>query len=416
MRRLPVYQYSDVISGNLVDLLSSFLIDIKQTVLLNGQTSEWWNVTAGSILGPLLFLIYISNLSGDLSFKGKLFADDASPFSVTHDVTSSANELNNNLKKISDWAFQWEIIFNPGPSKHAQEVIFIRKLKNISHPPLVFNNANVSSWKSQKHLGVLLDSKLTFEEHYKAELNKTSRIIWLLRKLQSLLLRAALITIYKAFVRSHLDYDYVFYDQTFNASFHEKLESIQYNACLALTGAIRGTSKEKIYQELGLESLQIRRWYRKLCLFYKIYKYKFPSYLYSIIPTTNTYHTFRNSDKISYFKTKHNCFKNSFFSSVIIEWNKLDPSLRRCDSYNVFRNNILKFIRLSSNLFFNCYNPIGIKYITQIPLGLSHLREHKFKHSFQDTLNPICSCGNDVESATHFFLHCPMYSNERYTV
>ena len=272
MRRLPVYQYSDVISGNLVDLLSSFLTDIKQTVLLNGQTSEWWNVTAGSILGPLLFLIYISNLSGDLSFKGKLFADDASPFSVTHDVTSSANELNNNLKKISDWAFQWEIIFNPGPSKHAQEVIFIRKLKNISHPPLVFNNANVSSWKSQKHLGVLLDSKLTFEEHCKAVFNKINRTIRLLQKLQSLLPWAVLTTIYKTFVRPHLDYGEFAYDQAFNTSFHEKLESIQYNTCLTLTGEIRGTSKEKVYQELGLESLQIHRWYRNLCLFYKIYK------------------------------------------------------------------------------------------------------------------------------------------------
>ena len=168
------------------------------------------------------------------------------------------------------------------------------------------------------------------------------------------------------------------------ASFHEKIESIQYNACLALTGAMRGTSKEKIYQELGLESLQIRRWYRKLCLFYKIYKNQSPSYLYNIIPTTNTHYTFRNSDKIPYFKTKHNFFKS----------------------------NILKFIQPSSNSFFHCHNPIGIKYITRIRLGLSHLREHKFKHSFQDTLNPICNCGNDVE----FFLHCPLYSNERRTL
>ena len=84
-------------------------------------------------------------------------------------------------------------------------------------------------------------------------------------------------------------------------------------ACLALTGEIRGTSKEKIYQELGLESLQIRRWYRKLCLFYKIYKNQSPSYLYNIIPITNTHYTFRNSDKIPYFKSKHKFFKNSFF-------------------------------------------------------------------------------------------------------
>ena len=169
---------------------------------------------------------------------------------------------------------------------------------------------HISSCKSQKHLDILLDARLTFEEHYKTIPSKTNRTIGLLRKLQSLLPRAAL-TIYKAFVRPHLDYGVVLYDQAFNASFHEKLESIQYNACLALAGAVRGTSKEKIYQELGLESLQIRPWYRKLCLFYKIYKNQSP-YLYNIIPTTNAYYTFRNSDKIPYFKTKHNFFKNSF--------------------------------------------------------------------------------------------------------
>ena len=258
--------------------------------------------------------------------------------------------------------------------------------------------------------------KLTFEEHYQTILSKTNRIIGLLSKFQSLLPTAALITIYKAFVRPPLDYGDVLYDQVFNTSFHEKLESIQYNACLALTGAIRGTSKEKIYQELDLESLQIRRWYRKLCLFYKIYKIQSPSYLYNIIPTTNMHYTFRNSDKIPFFKTKHNFFRNSFFPLVIIEWNKLDPSLRRYDSYNVFKSNILKFIQPSSNSFFDCHNPIGIKYITGIRLGLSHLREHKFKHSFQDALNLICNHCNDVESAIHFFLHCPLYSNERRTL
>ena len=76
------------ISGNLLDLLSSFLSDRKQKVFLNGQTSEWRNVTAGipqgSILGPLLLLIYINNLCGDLSSKAKLIADDTF---VTHDIT-----------------------------------------------------------------------------------------------------------------------------------------------------------------------------------------------------------------------------------------------------------------------------------------------------------------------------------------
>ena len=156
-------------------------------------------------------------------------------------------------------------------------------------------------------------------------LNKTNRTIGLLLKLQSLLPRAALITIYNAFVRPHLDYGDVIYDQAFNTSFHEKLESIKYNVCLALTGAIRGTSKEKIYQELGLESLQICQWYRKLCLFYKIYKNQSPSYLYNIIPTTNTHYTFRNLEKVPYFKTKHNFFKILSFGYNWVEQITLQP-------------------------------------------------------------------------------------------
>ena len=96
--------------------------------------------------------------------------------------------------------------FNPDPSKQPQEVIFSRKLKKVTHPPLVFITANVSQCKPQKHLGIILDSKLTFEDHYKTVLSKTNRATGLLRKLQNLLPKEAFITIYKAFFRPHLDY------------------------------------------------------------------------------------------------------------------------------------------------------------------------------------------------------------------
>ena len=86
---------------------------------------------------------------------------------------------------------------------------------------------------------------------------KRSKTYGLLRKLQNLLPRYTLITIYKAFVRPYLDYGDILYDQAYNMSFHHKLESIQCNVCLAITGAIRGTCRENLYQELGLESLQL---------------------------------------------------------------------------------------------------------------------------------------------------------------
>ena len=124
---------------------------------------------------------------------------------------------------------------------------------------MVFNNNNVSQVNFQTHLGVILDVKLTFEEHLQNVFNKTNKKIGLLKKLSNLLPRQALITIYKAFIRPHLDYGNVLYDQAFNNSFLAEMESIQYIACLAITGAIRGTSREKIYQELGLNSLQLCR-------------------------------------------------------------------------------------------------------------------------------------------------------------
>ena len=124
-------------------------------------------VLQGSILGRSLFLIYIDDLSGELSSKAKLFVDDTSLFFVTHDITTSANKLNNDLKIISDWVFHWKMRFNPDISKQTQKGIFSGKLKNVTHPPLFYNNVNVSSCKSQKHLGILLDSKLTLKSNAK---------------------------------------------------------------------------------------------------------------------------------------------------------------------------------------------------------------------------------------------------------
>ena len=105
-----------------------------------------------------------------------------------------------------------------------------------------------------------------------------------------------------------------------------------------------------------------------------------------------------------------------FFRSVIIEWNNLDPNLRNSKSISVFKEKILNFIRPSSNYFFDIHNPKAIKLITRLRLGLSHLRKHKFKHSFQETINPLCNCGQDIESTTHFFPHCSFFINERFTL
>ena len=191
------------------------------------------------------------------------------------------------------------------------------------------------------------------------------------------------------------------------------MESIQYNAALAITGAIRGSSREKLYQEQGLESLQQRRWYRKLCYFFKLIKSKSPKYLFNNIPTVRSIYRTRNIDNIPQFNVRHTFFRNSYFPSIVTEWNNLDKSIRNSESFSIFKKNILQFIRPSPNSIFNCHNPKGLKLLTRLRLSLSHLRDNKFKHSFQDSLNPICSCGTDVETTTHYLLHCSLFSDER---
>ena len=82
------------------------------------------------------------------------------------------------------------------------------------------------------------------------------------------------------------------------------------------------------------------------------------------------------------------------------EWNNLDPQIRKSESISIFKSNILKFIRPKPNNVYYCHNHKGIKLLTRLRLGLSYLREHKFKHNFQDYLNAIFLCGNEIENST----------------
>ena len=168
----------DGISGYLLKLLGDFLYCHKQRVVLNGQHSSWENFNArvpqGSVLGPLLLLIYINNLSNGLSSTCKLLANDTSLFSVVKDIQSSAAILRNYLTVISNWTFQWKMIFNPDLTKQAQEVIFSRKTKKLIHPCLSFNDIALKNSISQKHLGLTLDIKLNFVEHIR---NITQKLV-----------------------------------------------------------------------------------------------------------------------------------------------------------------------------------------------------------------------------------------------
>ena len=406
------------IKGNLFSLLKSFLTNRDQRVVLNGVSSEWENVLSGvpqgSVLGPLLFLIYINDLPKNLISEVKLFADDTSIFSIVKNSVESQTNLNNDLEKINQWAHQWKMNFNPDPTKQAIQVIFSRKRQPFHHPVINFNDSPVVDAPYQKHLGLFLDCKLDFNHHVKEKISIANRGIGLIKRLRPIIPQGALLNIYKMIIRPNLDYCDVIYDNPLNESFISKLESVQYNAALAITGCIRGSSKSKLFEELGLETLSDRRWFRRLCTFYKILKGTSPQYLQKLIIHRTAHRiTRQNVSDIDIFWCRTNHFSASFFPFCSREWNKLSPSIRSTSSISKFKTLLIPFFRPSIKSTYGIHDPLGLKLLFRLRLNLSHLREHKFKYNFQDTLNPLCSCNIETESTEHFLLRCPFFAIPR---
>ena len=162
------------------------------------------------------------------------------------------------------------VAFNSDPSDRAIEICFSHKRNNENYPSLVFNDTKVQLANSQKHLELILDSELDFNEHVDNKINKCTKIIGIMKRLSLILSRKSLLTIYKSFVRPNPDYADIIYDKPFNESFKRKILMVQYKAALVINGAIKGTSRDRLYQELGVESLADRKRSRRLFFFHKI--------------------------------------------------------------------------------------------------------------------------------------------------
>ena len=142
--------------------------------------------------------------------------------------------------------------FNPDQNKQAQKLYFSKKAGNKKLLHLNFNKSNVASSPSVKHLGMSLN------EHVQSKTNKCYKIIGIIKKLSIHIPREASLWIYKSSVRPNLDHSDIIFDKPNHESFKYRIENIQYKASVAITGAILGTSRERLYRELGLESLSDR--------------------------------------------------------------------------------------------------------------------------------------------------------------
>ena len=341
----------------------------------------------------------------------RLFADDSSLFTRIEGVDQTHEKLVKDLKTVTTWAHQWKMVFNPDMSKQAIELIFSVKRKKPKHPNLVLNGVPVARQEHTKHLGVYLDTDLSFSKHIKEAVLTALKGVSLLKYLSKFVDRNVLDLSYKLYVRSHLDYgDVIFHNQ--RDDLMKLIEQVQYKAALIVSGCWQGTSREKLYDELGWESLTDRRWARRLTMFYKIKNGIAPSYLSDHVPEHGDINvSFRNRNTRAPFSRTER-YANSFFPYCIQNWNKLDDSVKILPSVMCFKDHLNKFIRPKGNSCFSICDKFGIKLLTKIRVDFSDLRDHRFNHNF-NCESPTCFCGAEDETTLHYFLCCPRYLEQR---
>ena len=129
-----------------------------------------------------------------------------------------------------------------------------------------------------------------------------------------------------------------------------------------------------------------------------------------MIPQSHHHFNLRNQDRIPEIYCRTEVFRNSFFPFTIREWNRLAEDTKHAISFKSFRNILLKSIKPIPNGIFDACDPHGIKLLTRLRVGLSHLRDHKFRHGFDDSIDPFCPCNREIETVSHFFLRCQIFS------
>ena len=400
------------VTGTLLDWFRNYLSDRRQRVVLPGGSSEWTYIRAGvpqgSILGPLLFLVYINDIVTDIGSNIRLFADDTSLFIIVSDPASAATCLNSDLEKISRWATTWLVTFNPSKS-----VAFLisRRLIRPDHPPLFMQNVQIEEVDSHKHLGLHLSQDCTWHKQIDYIKEKAWFRINVMRKLKFKLDRKSLETIYIAFIRPILEYADVIWD---NCSQYEKdeLEKIQTEAARIATGATKLISLSNLYKEICWETLQQRRHNHKLILFYKMVNNLAPTYLSSLLPqqvSTVSRYNLRNSNDLQTIRTNTSLYYNSFLPSTLREWNKLPTEIRQLPTLNSFKYSLSQDKQKVPKHYYYGTRKAQILHM-RLRTGCSSLNLDLFLKNITDS--PLCRCGS-IENSQHYFFHCRFYEVPR---
>jgi hypothetical protein len=417
-RGLKLKMKSFGINGPLYDLMCSYLDKRKIRVTLNGSKSKWHKVTAGvpqgSILGPLLFLIYIDDIVNNLESDIYLYADDAVLMSsfTKDDTTINFEQMNRDLERLSNWASKWFMQFNPAKTKF----MVISNNQQTQYPTLSLNGADLEKVHTYPQIGLHLNDRMNWEDHINMLINKASKKIGMIWKLSGDIPRSAVENIYTAYIRPQLEYGSIIYHNCTEAQ-SNRLESVQRKAAVACTRAYNRTPTHALLDELGWETLKNRRKYNALVQLYKMNNGHSPVYLQSLLPPNpgnqGRYPNRRNKD-FTIPRVNTTKYQKSFLPATVKMWNNLEENVKTITTIASFKSALKKQLFRKKCKYYSQGMGKWATTHTRMRLGLSPLKQHL--HSFHIVPSPLCEqtcCHHHPESSMHYFLECQQYAASR---
>ena len=311
------------IRNNTLNWIGTFLSQRQQRVIINGETSKWHPVISGvpqgTVLGPLLFLIYINDIVEGLQCNIRLFADDAILYTtVANDQDST--KLQQDLNHVCQWASKWQMTFNP--KKCNTMSVGLKRTK--SHHEYTMLGETLAQVQEHKYLGVTIAEDLTWNSNYRCTVSKANKILGLLQRNIYQCSKETKAKAYKALVRPHLEYAAAVTDP-YQSKYIQMLDRVQRRAARFVVGDFRRKSSvTKMIQELEWESLAERRKTARLCQFYFVHKGESPN-TFTKLQQRDTNHSSRHftADAYKVIETRTGRYQNSFLPRTIRDWNSL---------------------------------------------------------------------------------------------
>ena len=334
------------ITGSTLNWVEAFLSNRRQRVTINGTDSEWANVTSGipqgSVLGPILFVLYINDLPSCIHSNVFMFADDTKVFKVIKD-DNDVQILQADLENLATWSSKWLLRFHPDKCKimHVgtraeHDHVYTLNVDNTVH--------ELRYTDEEKDIGVIVDSKLEFDKHIYQQINKASSIMAVIRRSFITLNVTNFTPLYKALVRSHLEYASCVWSP-YKQKYKQAIEKVQRRATKQLPG-MNDRSYQQRLEILKLPTLVYRRIRGDMIETYKLVHNKYDVDVSSLVKMHANYvpreGTRGHGLKLYQQRSRLNLRKENFPMRITNIWNELPENVVMSPSVNTFKNRLDK--------------------------------------------------------------------------